>query len=68
MTEFETISAFLSETDWNVCFTLTFEDVCRRFGADSRNVDHLMYDTFGMSGDEIIEQYRRGPMNFVNIP
>ena len=60
MTDFETIAAFLSETDWNAHYTLTFAEVCRRFGADARLMDNLMYETFGMGGDDIIEQYRKG--------
>ena len=56
------ISTFLLNTDWDANFTTTFTDVCRRFKVDPVAVDDLLYDIFGMSGDEIIEQYRRGPM------
>lgn len=59
---FDAIAAFLSETDWNAHYTLTFAQVCRRFDADPVCMDNFMYETFGMSGDEIIEQYRTGPM------
>ena len=58
------IIAILSETDWNACYTLTLAELCRSFGADPRMVDNFMYDAFGMSGDDIIDQYRRGPMIF----
>lgn len=61
---FESIAAFLSGTDWNAHFTLTFSEVCHRFGAVPQQMDRLMYETFGMSGDELIEQYRKGPMVF----
>lgn len=64
--KFESICAILSETDWSAHFTLTFADVCICFDADMRAIDDLMYDTFGMSGDEIMEQCRFGPMN-VNL-
>ena len=57
--KFEAITAFLSKTDWNACFTLTFEDVCVRFGADPLQMDNLMYENFGMCGDELIRQYRK---------
>ena len=63
MKKFEAITLFLAETDWNVHFTLTFADVCRRFDADSRRIDNMLYDTFGMSGEEIIEQYRQGRLS-----
>ena len=64
MTEkFTAITAFLAATDWNACFTLTFEDVCRRFDADRRRADNMMYEVFGMSGDEMIRQYRNGGMD-----
>ena len=62
--KFNSIAAFLSETDWNAHYTLNFAEVCRRFDADPRIIDNLMYEAFGMSGDEIIEQYRTGPMIF----
>ena len=66
--KFNTIAAFLSETDWNAHFTLTFADVCRHFRADPGRMDNMMYATYGMSGDEIIEQYRTGAMDFPPSP
>ena len=60
---FNTIADFLFETDWNAHYTLSFAQVCSRFGADPLLMDNLMYETFGMSGDELIEQYRQGPMS-----
>ena len=66
--KFNTIAAFLSETDWNAHFTLTFADVCRHFRADPGRMDNMMYATYGMSGDEIIEQYRAGAMDFPPSP
>ena len=63
MEKFNAIIAFLAETDWNAHFTMTFADVCRMFDADRCRIDNMLYDTFGMSGDEIIEQYRNGCMN-----
>ena len=56
--KFESIAAFLADTDWNAHCTMTFEDVCRRFGADPILMDNMMYDALGMSGDEIIGKYR----------
>ena len=67
MKKFDAVSAFLADTDWNALFTMTFADVCRRFDADPRLMDNLMYDTFGMSGDEIIEQYRKGLLIFNSV-
>lgn len=61
--KFDLIATVLFQTDWNVFFTLTFEDVCHRFGADLREMDNLMYEIFGMSGDEIIGQYREGRLD-----
>ena len=62
----ENILAFLFSTDWNAHLTMNFGDVCKRFDVDPVSVDDLLYDLFGMSGDEIIEQYRQGPMS-VNL-
>ena len=62
--KFEAISAALAETDWKAHYTVTFADVCLRFDADPLLMDNLMYEVFGMSGGEIIEQYRLGPMSF----
>ena len=44
--KFDLIATVLFQTDWNVFFTLTFEDVCHRFGADLREMDNLMYIKF----------------------
>ena len=60
--KFDTVCAFLYDTDWNAHFTMNFSDVCRRFDADCTQMNNRLYDVFGMSGDEIIEQYRDGPM------
>ena len=60
--KFDTVCAFLYDTDWNAHFTMNFSDVCRHFGADRIQMDNRLYDVFGMSGDEIIGQYRQGPM------
>lgn len=62
--KFELICGVLAETDWNVHFTVTFDDVCRRYGADPRRMDNMFYDRFGMSGEEMIEQYRKGCLVF----
>lgn len=60
MTEkFESVAAFLSDTDWSANPTLTFDDICSMFSADPLRMDNLMYEHFGMSGDEIIRQYRK---------
>ena len=61
--QFHSVCAFLSEADMSVLFTVTFPDVCRRFNADLRILDNMCYDTFGMSGDELIEHYRSRGMN-----
>ena len=60
--KFDAVCAFLSDTDWKAYFTMNFADVCRRFDADCTQMNNRLYDVFGMSGDEIIEQYRDGPM------
>ena len=55
--KFELICGVLAETDWNVHFTVTFDDVCRRYGADPRRMDNMFYDRFGMSGpaDQLLD-------------
>ncbi len=63
--QFQSICAFLSEADMNALFTVTFPDICRHFNADLRILDNMCYDTFGMSGDELIEHYRSGEMNSI---
>ena len=65
--EFNAIVAVLSETDWNVSFTVTFADVCRSFDVDPVRMDRMFYDTFGMSGDEMLEQYRQGRMDMPGL-
>jgi hypothetical protein len=63
--QFQSICAFLSEADMKALFTVTFPDVCRHFNADIRALDNMCYDTFGMSGDELIEHYRSREMNCI---
>ena len=60
LTQFYSICAFLCEADDTVLNSITFEDVCSRFHADSAKVDRAFYSAFGMSGDEIIRQYLHG--------
>ena len=61
--KFEAICATLSDMDWSAHFTTTFADICNCLDADMCAVDNLLYNTFGMSGDEIMEQCRQGPMD-----
>ena len=48
--------AFLCEADPCSLRTLTFDDVCNRYEADLPQMERLLYDNFGMSGEEIIGQ------------
>ena len=54
--KFTAITAILAEADPVELASLTFEDLCRRHGADYRRMNLLFYDNFGISGDEIIAQ------------
>ena len=55
--KFIAITAFLSEADAADLAYLTFDNLCRRHGADARRMDWLFYETFGISGDEILSQF-----------
>lgn len=53
--QFETIVTYLLEADRAVLRTLTFDSLCRCFGASPRLMNSCFYDSFGMSGDEVIQ-------------
>lgn len=53
--QFETIVTYLLEADRAVLKTLTFDSLCRCFGASPRLMNSCFYDSFGMSGDEVIQ-------------
>lgn len=55
-TKFAKVLAFLCEADTRSLGALTFDDVCYRYEADPPQMERLLYDNFGMSGEEIIEQ------------
>jgi hypothetical protein len=54
--KFATIMAFLCEADPCSLRALTFEEICERYAGDPRQMERLLYDNFGMSGEEIIGQ------------
>ena len=58
--QFQSIFTYLNETPVSALFSISFEDICRRYKADPRHMESLCYDTFGMSGDELLQQYIRG--------
>lgn len=58
--KFEAVISFLSDADWDACFTVTFEDICHKFQVPPDQVDNFLYETFGMSGEEIMEICRNG--------
>lgn len=62
LTCYQSICAFLSEADAATLNSLTFDELCRIFYEDPVKVDRALYSVFGMSGDEIIMQYREGAM------
>lgn len=55
---FFTIAAFLAEADTSCLAALAFDDICSLQGADSRRLNMLFHDHFGMSGDEVMECIR----------
>ena len=57
---FFTIAAFLAEADTSCLAALAFDDICSLQGADSRRLNMLFHDHFGMSGDEVMECIRGG--------
>ena len=63
LTCYQSICAFLCEADAVTLNAVTFEDICRSFHADPTKVDRALYSVLGMSGEEIIQQYKEGPMN-----
>ena len=58
LTKFQSLCTFLADADQHDLSSVSFEDVCRRFHADPISVDRAFYSAFGMSGNEIIQQYK----------
>ena len=63
LTRYNSLCAFLCEAGTTTLNAVDFEELCRRFHVDPVKVDRAFYSVFGMSGDEIVRQYREGPMN-----
>lgn len=63
--KFELICERLSKMDRCLCHTIAFSSLCSEYGAELRSMDNMFYDRFGMSGEEVMEQYRNGCMNFL---
>ena len=63
--KFELICERLSQMDRCVCHPLSFPSLCSEYGAGVRSMDNMFYDRFGMSGEEVMEQFRKGGMNFL---
>lgn len=57
--KFTSIVAFLSKADSCVLGRMTFDELCVSFNADPACMERMLYDGFGMSGDEIMEQLRK---------
>ncbi len=57
--KFTSLVAFFSEADSGDLSGMTFDELCVSFNADPTYMDRMLYDDFGMSGDEIIEQLRK---------
>ena len=60
LTACHSVCAFLCEADPDTLSALTFGTICRRYHADPSVVDCALYDTFGMSGEEIMECFCAG--------
>lgn len=48
-----------------ICHSVAFPNLCSEYDAELRSMDNMFYDMFGMSGEEVMEQYRNGSMNFL---
>lgn len=65
VSKFELICDRLSRMDRCICHRVAFPDLCSEYDAEPRSMDNMFYDMFGMSGEEVVEQYRNGTMNFL---
>ena len=48
-----------------ICHRVAFPDLCSEYDAEPRSMDNMFYDMFGMSGEEVMEQYRNGCIDFL---
>ena len=65
VSKFELICDRLSKMDRCICHPVAFPNLCSEYDAELRSMDNMFYDRFGMSGEEVVEQYRNGTMNFL---
>ena len=63
LNHYHSICAFLCEADPATLNSITFEEICLRFHADPVKVNRIFYSVLGMCGEDVIEQYKEGPMN-----
>ena len=52
--KFETLCSRLLEMDALSLSSVDFRKLCRECGADEREMDNMMYASYGMSGDEVM--------------
>ena len=48
-----------------ICHPFAFSSLCSEYDAELRSMDNMFYDMFGMSGEEVMEQYRNGCIDFL---
>jgi len=54
--KFKVLCACMLEMDHVVLGSADFEMLCLEHGADVCAMDNMMYETFGMSGEEVVRQ------------
>ena len=65
VSKFELICDRLSKMDRCICHPFAFSSLCSEYDAELRSMDNMFYDMFGMSGEEVMEQYRNGCIDFL---
>ena len=59
LTNYQSLCSFLCEADSASLAAFTFDELFCRFHADPVGADRAFFSVFGMSGEEIMEHYKR---------
>lgn len=57
---YEKVCGLLADSKVLLDGSVGFDDICAAAGADRSEIDNLLYERFGMSGEEILHSFRQG--------
>ncbi|MBQ8421162.1 MAG: hypothetical protein IJX11_02760 [Bacteroidales bacterium] len=60
--KFEELCTIMTDEKLRYMYDVEFEGLCERIGASPERMENILYERFGMSGDELLEALINGNM------